>query len=106
MFEMYREAGDGRYRIVYFTELGEREREVEIDRAMAGEHFFGGYLLDAHKALAKGCLDGLLLKLNRGEVVLPIDVERALRAIRATAEGPGPVPPPAGNDREPAPGRA
>ena len=35
MFEIYREAGYGRkYRVVYFTELNEHNKEAEINRAL------------------------------------------------------------------------
>ena len=41
MFEIYREPDFNRaYRVVYFTELGEHNKEYEINRALAGEHFY------------------------------------------------------------------
>ena len=40
MFEVYKEATySGKYRVVYFTELQDHNKEAEINRAMAGEHF-------------------------------------------------------------------
>ena len=41
MFEIYRETTyTGKYRVVYFTELQDHNKETEISRAMAGEHFY------------------------------------------------------------------
>jgi hypothetical protein len=67
MFEIYREAGYGRqYRVVYFTELGERDRETEIGRALAGEHIFDGFIRDLHKEPAKRVIAAFVDGLNRG----------------------------------------
>lgn len=80
MFEIYREAGYGRqYRAVYFTELDEHSREVEIARATAGDHFYDGYLLANDKlAEAKRIVTQFIARLNRGETVPPSDVAHAL----------------------------
>ena len=52
--EIYREASyNRRYKVVYFTELNEHNKESEINRAMAGDHFFDGFLNGAHKDEAK-----------------------------------------------------
>src|SRR5205807_6967291 len=45
MFEIYRETEyTGKYRVVYFTELQDHNKETEINHAMAGEHFFDGFI--------------------------------------------------------------
>ena len=45
MFEIYREADYAQqYGVVYFTEWNEHNKETEINRAMAGEHFFACFL--------------------------------------------------------------
>src|SRR5438128_1948663 len=50
MFEIYREPEFGRrYRVVYFTELDEHNKEKEINDAMRGEHVFDGYLRNYSK---------------------------------------------------------
>jgi hypothetical protein len=68
MFEIYREAGYGRaYRVVYFTELEEKNKEQEINRAMAGEHVFDGFLLDLKKETGKARVAEILARLNAGE---------------------------------------
>ena len=46
MFEIYRDSDfGGRFKVVYFTELGEHDKETEIENAMRGQHIFDGFLL-------------------------------------------------------------
>jgi hypothetical protein len=79
MFEIYRETEyTGQYRVVYFTELGEHNKESEINHALAGEHFFDGFIKNFGKDEAKQIIDGILGRLNGGETVGPEEVERAL----------------------------
>ena len=79
MFEIYRETEyTGRYRVVYFTELQDHNKETEINHALAGEHFFDGFIKNFRKDEAKGIIDSILDRLNRGEPVGPKEVERAL----------------------------
>jgi hypothetical protein len=86
MFEIYREADYGRrYRVVYFTELDEHNKEQEIGRAMAGEHFYDGFLPDRCKEEGKRRIGQLVARLNRGEAVSPAEVDRLLEAIRVDA---------------------
>jgi hypothetical protein len=80
MFEIYREGTySGRYRVVYFTELQDHNKETEINRAMSGEHFYDGFIRTYGKEKAKEAISGLLERLNRGEAVAPTDVERELK---------------------------
>ncbi len=68
MFEIYREtAYTGRYKVVYFTELNEHNKETEINRAMAGEHVFDGFLKNFRKDEAKELIEQILERLNNGE---------------------------------------
>lgn len=84
MFEIYRDTGyTGRYRVVYFTELQDHNKETEINHALAGEHFYDGFLKDYGKEEAKQIIEGLLVRLNAGERLQPIEVERALSAYSA-----------------------
>jgi len=54
MFEIYRESTyTGKYRVVYFTELQDHNKEFEINRAMAGEHLFDGFIKNFRKDEAK-----------------------------------------------------
>ena len=55
------------FRSVYFTELGEHDKEIEIQEAMRGEHVFDGFLLHRERNQAKQVVDEILERLNRGE---------------------------------------
>jgi hypothetical protein len=79
MFEVYREADFGRkYRVVYFTELTEHNKEAEINAAMAGEHFYDGFIKNARSNEAKQVIDNFLQRLNTGETVSYDELESAL----------------------------
>ncbi len=72
MFEVYRETSyTGRYKVVYFTELQDHNKESEINRAMTGDHFFDGFLKNFTKDEAKLRIDELLQRLNDGEPLTP-----------------------------------
>jgi hypothetical protein len=84
MFEVYREGSYNRkYRVVYFTELGDYNRDAEINRAMAGDHFLDGYLDERHKDEAKAIIAGVLARLNDGEEITPEELEVELRDYMA-----------------------
>ena len=79
MFEIYRETEySGKYRVVYFTELQDHNKETEINHALAGEHFYDGFIKNYRKEEAKQIIDACLARLNEGEKMAPDDVERAL----------------------------
>jgi hypothetical protein len=79
MFEIYRDDEPaGRFRVVYFTELGEHERELEISAAFRGDHVFDGFILTREKFEAKQAINSLLDRLNSGERVPPSDIAREL----------------------------
>lgn len=79
MFEIYRETEySGKYRVVYFTELQDHDKETEINHALAGEHYFDGFIKNFGKEEAKEIITGILGRLNNGENVPPQEVERAL----------------------------
>lgn len=81
MFEIYKETTyHGRYKVVYFTELQDHNRESEISRAMAGEHFYDGFIKNYRKEQAKEIINAVLERLNNGENLSPADVERELQA--------------------------
>jgi hypothetical protein len=84
MFQIYREASyNRRYKVVYFTELNEHNKESEINRAMAGDHFFDGFLNGVRKDEAKAIIDRMLLRLNSGEQAQPDELERELSGYLA-----------------------
>ena len=79
MFEIYREADfSGLYKVVYFTELGEHDKETEIADAMRGEHIYDGFLLHRARGEAKQVVDTIIDRLNRGESLGASEIEQAL----------------------------
>ena len=84
MFEIYREADfSGHYKVVYFTELGEHDKETEIADAMRGEHIYDGFLLHRDRSRAKQVVDEILERLNRGESVNSAEIEQLLQPYLA-----------------------
>jgi hypothetical protein len=81
MFECYRETTySRRYRVVYFTELDEHERDTEISAALAGEHFVSGFIRAADIVAARQVMRGLIERLNAGEPLSPEAFEEALQS--------------------------
>ncbi len=79
MFEIYREAGyDRLYRVVYFTELSERNRDLEIGRAMAGEHLIDGFIATCRLGEAKALIANFLDRLNGGDSIPVSEIASAL----------------------------
>jgi hypothetical protein len=79
MFEIYREGSYNRkYRVVYFTELDEHSKETEINRALAGDHFFDGFLKESELGEAKLIILSVLARLNDGEQIQPDELETLL----------------------------
>jgi hypothetical protein len=79
MFEIYRETEyTGRYRVVYFTELQDHNKESEINHALAGEHFYDGFIKNFKKDEAKEIINTILERLNSGERLDAQQVESAL----------------------------
>ena len=84
MFEIYRETDfSGRYKVVYFTELGEHDKETEIADAMRGEHIFDGFLLHRERSQAKQVVEEILERLNRGESIGSLEIEQLLQPYLA-----------------------
>lgn len=85
MFEIYRESTyQGKYKVVYFTELGDVTREYEISRAIAGEHVYDGFIKNYRKEQAKQVINELLERLNNGETVDKEEIDRALKPFMPT----------------------
>src|SRR5215470_6373934 len=79
MFQIYREAGYSlRYKVVYFTELHDYNRETEINRALAGEAFYDGFIRNFKKDQAKKIIEGAIERLNEGEPVTSEELEKSL----------------------------
>ncbi len=82
MFEVYCEAGfERQYRVTYFTELNDNNKDHEINRAMAGTHFMDGFLPEPRQAEGKQRLGQLVDRLNAGEQVEAESVERELTEL-------------------------
>ena len=79
MFEVYRESFSGKYKVVYFTELQDHNKEWEINRALAGEHFYDGFIRNYRKEQAKALIQELLNRMNDGEQITPDEFEAAIR---------------------------
>ncbi len=80
MFEIYKEGGyhERGYDVVYYTELDDHDKETEINRAMAGEHFYNGFIKEFKKEEAKRIIERIIERLNNGEEVDPKDVDSEL----------------------------
>ena len=79
LFEIYRENNyNRRYKVVYYTELGDHNREHEINRALAGEHYFDGFIKNWRKEEAKAIIAAWVERLNGGEALDPSELAAAL----------------------------
>ena len=88
MFEIYRDTSySGRYRVVYFTELNDHNRETEFNHALEGEHFFDGFICNYGKEEAKQVITSLVERLNAGEPLPAAEVERALKPFMPAIQG-------------------
>jgi hypothetical protein len=75
MFEIYRETTyTGNYRVVYFTELQDHDKNAEINRALSGEHLFDGFIANHKKDDAKRAIEAILQRLNNGERLEPAEI--------------------------------
>ncbi len=82
MYEIYRESGyDARHRVVYFTELTDRNKEAEINRAIAGRHVHDGFIREWRKEEAKAIIEEFVGHLNAGEPLPPAELATALEAL-------------------------
>jgi len=80
MFEIYKETTySGKYRVVYFTELQDHNKETEISRAMAGEHFYDGFIRAYRKDQAKEVIEQLLSRMNEGELLTTAQIDSELK---------------------------
>ncbi len=68
MFEIYRDSRVHNYRVVYFTELGEYDKDREITRALEGEHVYDGYIATS-RTEARQVINEIVARLNAGEAL-------------------------------------
>src|SRR5258705_10094596 len=72
MFEIYRETEyTGKFRVCYFTELQDHNKETEINHALAGEHFYDGFIRNFRKDEAKEIINAILARLNTASLWTP-----------------------------------
>ena len=72
MFMIYRDTTyTDKYRVCYFTELDDHNKENEINKALAGEHFYDGFIKNFKKDRAKEIINGFIERLNNGEKIEP-----------------------------------
>lgn len=82
MFEIYRESEYNRmFHVIYFTQLNEGNKEFEINRAMAGEHFFDGFFLEDAEQEAKAAIKSLVDELNDGKALTTEEAKQRLRGV-------------------------
>jgi hypothetical protein len=80
LFEIYRDPlFGGKYRVVYFTELDDHNREQEFNNAMRGDHVLDGFLKNFGKDEAKRIIGNYLSRMNDGEEVAAAELAAALR---------------------------
>ena len=79
MFMIYRDTTyTDKYRVCYFTELDEHNKEAEINKAFAGVHYHDGFIKNFKKDRAKEIIDKFLERLNNGEYIEPSALTKAL----------------------------
>jgi hypothetical protein len=84
MFQIYRESAfNRRYRVVYFTELDEHNKESEINDALRGDPIFDGFLRNYSKEEAKRVVAGILERLNNGETLPAEEIAGQLKPFMA-----------------------
>jgi hypothetical protein len=74
MFEIYREKEfNKKFKVVYYTELTEHNKETEINRAMNGETIFDGFIKDNSKEQGKSAIKDMLREMNSKNESLDIN---------------------------------
>ncbi len=84
MFEIYKETTyNDVFKVVYFTELGEHDKDFEIERALEGEHFYDGFIKELKKEEAKKIIDEIVDRLNEGEEITLEEIDKRLEEYTA-----------------------
>ncbi len=80
MFEIYQDSlYNKKFRIVYYTELNEHNKHTEINRALAGHHYFDGFIKDYKKEEAKQILELVVNELNEGNMIKPEEIKEKIK---------------------------
>ncbi|MBK9333968.1 MAG: hypothetical protein IPM96_16570 [Ignavibacteria bacterium] len=85
MFEIYREKEFNRkFKVVYYTELTEHNKEFEINSALNGETIFDGFLKDGKKEPGKAAVKDILREMNSGDIKYsPEEIKNRLKEFLA-----------------------
>ncbi|MCH7721571.1 MAG: hypothetical protein IH988_11400 [Planctomycetes bacterium] len=79
MYEIYREEGYGKkVRVVYYTLLEEHQRDIEITRAMAGEHIYDGFFPAHRQADAQPAIEAVVARIDAGESLTEPQIDELL----------------------------
>jgi hypothetical protein len=80
MFEIYRDKlYNQKFRVVYYTELNENNKHIEINRAMAGTSYYDGFIKDFKKDEAKQVIDDIVKSLNEGNMIEKEEIKTRLK---------------------------
>jgi hypothetical protein len=80
MFEIYRDKlYNQKFRVVYYTELNENNKHIEINRAMAGTSYFDGFIKDFKKDEAKQIIENIVTQLNEGNMIEKEEIKTRLK---------------------------
>jgi hypothetical protein len=80
MFEIYRDKQyNEKFHVVYYTELNEHNKHVEINRALAGASFYDGFIKDFRKEEAKKIIDDIISQLNAGNIIEKAEIVEKLK---------------------------
>lgn len=80
MFEIYRDKlYNQKFRVVYYTELNENNKHIEINRATAGTSHFDGFIKDFGKDKAKGIIEEIVKELNEGKEISKEEIKERLK---------------------------
>jgi hypothetical protein len=80
MFEIYQDKHyNRRFHVIYYTELNEHNKYTEINRAMSGTSYFGGFIKNYRKEEAKEIIEKILSELNEGNLIEPEVIKDMLK---------------------------
>ena len=80
MFEIYQDGlYNKKFRVVYYTELNEQNKHTEINRALAGNHYYDGFIKDYKKEEAKQIIESVVNELNEGNTIKPEEIKEKLK---------------------------
>ena len=80
MFEIYKDTlYNKNYRVVFYTELNEHNKHAEISRAMAGDHYYDGFIKNYKKDEAKQIIESIVNELNDGKDISIENIKERLK---------------------------